>query len=290
MIKILFSLLLLTSTALGFEANSPSKAFTPTGEHDTKLTLNKNNTLTLNAPFVFEVTNKLAHEALKLDAKLPAGEPIYLVVNSPGGYINAGLELMNTLNSIDRPIHTITQRSASMGFQLVQNLGDRIILDYGTLMAHKASGGFQGEFPGQLDSRARYWYERIKRLDIAVVERVKKYTLKQYRELYDDEYWCEGQTCVDDGFADRVANVSCAKDMRGEVTKEEASLNFMGHTFSLMVTRSECPLVVGPLKEEIYIDGKPASEFEKELNVEEAESKLMQVYYNKNEIEGYVFE
>lgn len=223
------------------------------------ITLSKDNTITLNDAFYGDTVAKLTKKAKEMDARTESSDPIYLVLNSPGGSIDAGLELIENLNSLRRPVKTITIFSASMGFQTVQGVkGERLVMSDGTLMSHKARGGFYGEFPGQLDSRYAYYLKRITRMDQKAVERTKgKLTLQSYRNLIENEYWCDGQECVDQGFADRVASAQCDKSLEG--TRKEVWYRdiFMGMVIEVIATMDVCPLNTNALSYNYYIDGQP---------------------------------
>lgn len=220
------------------------------------ITLTSDNTITINGPVSSEITTKVLEAAKELDARVPVNEPIYLVLNTPGGYVDDGVEAIELLRGLKRPVHTITIFSASMGFHMVQGLSKRYILRDGTLMSHKASGSFSGEFPGQLDSRYLYYLKRIGKLDERVVARTdKKYTLKQYRTLIENEYWCDGEDCVKAKFADAVVRAECDQSLKGRRV-EAQKIILMGHAAVLQFEFSKCPLITGLLDVNVFVDGK----------------------------------
>lgn len=184
---------------------------------------------------------------VELDAQLKSGYPIYLVLYTPGGSIQEGLEFYEFVKGMNRPVHTVTIFAASMGFQTVQALGDRLILKYGVLMSHKARGAFGGEFGGgfsQLDARYSLWLRRIDMLDKVTVSRTDgKQTLKSYRAAYDNELWLNGPEAVEQGYADEVVTVSCDAVLHSTVVEQVFNLGF----FRIKAAFSGCPLFTSPV-------------------------------------------
>lgn len=225
---------MLTAMLIGFTA------------HSEEITLSSDNTLVLSEAFTSQSTTKLMEKASKMDANLKSGYPVYLFMYTPGGSIQAGLELIEFFQGLNRPVHTITLFSASMGFQTVQHLGERYIMKYGVLMSHKARGSFSGEFGGgisQLDSRYQLWLRRIELMDKQTVKRTEgKQTMKSYIEAYTPELWLNGEEAVRKGYADKVATVKCDLSMKGSHEKA-FNLGFV----TIIVEFSDCPLKTGPL-------------------------------------------
>src|SRR5690606_3008535 len=176
-----------------------------------ELVLSSDNTLVLDDAFSGDVTVKLMEKATQMDSTLKSGYPMYLFLYTPGGSIQAGLELFEFLQGLNRPVHTVTLFAASMGFQTVQHLGERYIVKYGVLMSHKARGSFDGEFGGgisQLDSRYGLWLRRIQLMDAQTVERTGgKQTVKSYTDAYTPELWLNGEEAVEKGYADKVVTI-----------------------------------------------------------------------------------
>lgn len=211
-----------------------------------ELVLTKNNTVILDDAVTDQSVAKVIAEARALDLTTKSGEPLILFLNTPGGSIQSGIELIEALKTLNRPVHTVTLLAASMGWQIAQNLGERYIMEYGTFMSHKAAGGFQGEFgdgSSQLDSRYGFWLKRILDLDNVTVERTKgKQTLKSYRAAYENELWLGGKDAVKLGYADEVVNVRCDASLQGA-----KSVSF-GTMFGTLVAEfSLCPLITAPV-------------------------------------------
>lgn len=223
------------------------------------ITLDAENTVSLRDAFdsgsVANVINKLQ----ELHADLPEHREINLYLNSPGGSIIAGNELIKFINSLGREVNVICDFCASMGFQTFQGInGKRYITKFGVLMSHKAYGGFRGEFPGQVQNRLDFWLKRVAKMDDIVVARTNgKQTLKSYQALYENEYWCNDTDCVEAGFADAVADVKCSKSLSG--TTSQIVRSYFG-TYEIFV--SKCPLITGIIKyRKVDRDGDPLGPF-----------------------------
>jgi len=207
------------------------------------LKLTTDNTISLNGPVSSASVQEVQVAVTKLDQELKSGYPIYLVLNTPGGSIQAGLELIEFLTSLNRPVHTVTIFAASMGWQIAQHLGKRYILSYGVLMSHKASGGFRGEFPGQIDSRYGFWLDRINQMDSVTVKRTKgKQTLKSYRAQYENELWLTGPKAVKMGYAYKTVKMRCTKSLSSQAKVVNVRTIFG----NVALTFSGCPSISGP--------------------------------------------
>ena len=264
MIKFLvFMLMFVAPTLLGQEAkkvpSTTAAAVSTPANPNADVVLTVDNTLDMRLAFDEESTSRIAKKAKELDARIPANDSLFLVLDSPGGSIDYGIELINNLNALNRPVKTITIFSASMGFQTVQGLqGERLLTKKGTLMAHKAKGTFRGEFPGQFDNRYQYYLKRVLSLDAEVVKRTNgRHTAASYAALIENEYWCEGQDCINDGFADKIVTATCDKSLAGTINIVYDRFMYRGRTIEIVDTKSVCPLITGVLGFNIYVDGVP---------------------------------
>lgn len=210
----------------------------------TTITLTEDNTIILDSPVSKESVGEVMEAAKELDSKLKSGYPIYLFLYTPGGSIQAGVELIEFLSALNRPVHTVTLFAASMGFQIIQHMEKRYVARYGVLMSHKARGQFSGEFGGkisQIDTRYGLWLRRIKLMDEQTVKRTNgKQTIKSYTSAYNPELWLNGEEAVKEGYADEVVKIKCDDSLSGvRETVEDAGF------FSVKVLKSACPMQTG---------------------------------------------
>lgn len=211
-------------------------------QNDTIL-LTAKNTVTLNAEVDGESVGNVISD---LKALPRSTEPAYLFLNTPGGEIQSGLEMIEAIKGTGRPVKTITLFAASMGFQIVQNLDERLIVKNGILMSHHARGQVGGEFGGagesQLQKRYQFWKSRIDSLDQTTVNRTNgKQTLQSYQAAYENELWMDGPQAVEGGYADRVVTVQCDDSLSGATT-HTANTVFGVVTYDL----DKCPLNTNP--------------------------------------------
>lgn len=210
------------------------------------ITLTSDNTLFLRQKFNSVSITELILKTRELDSKLQSDYPIYLVLYTPGGSVQAGLEYYDFAKTLNRPIHTVTMFAASMGFQTVQQLGNRYILTNGVLMAHQAAtGGLGGEF-SRIQSRFDLWVRRVEEMDRHTASRTGgKYTYEQFTYAYQNELWLTGTEAVREGFADEVVVAKCDNSLSG-------SYSVVVNTIfgALKVGLSKCPLNTGILSVE----------------------------------------
>jgi ATP-dependent Clp protease protease subunit len=208
-----------------------------------KITLTKKNSVVFNDVVTSLSVSKAQYQLLTLDATLPKGEPIYLVLDTPGGSVFAGNMFTDFVKGLNRPVHTVTLFSASMGFHFVQSLGTRYITRSGKLMSHRVSiGGLRGQIPGEAISRLNMIIEESNEMDEVVALRLGM-DLNEYRNLIYDEFWGGPSKSKKYNMIDEVADVTCGSDLTG--TRKETVFTFFG---PLDLVWSECPLITVPIE------------------------------------------
>jgi ATP-dependent Clp protease protease subunit len=217
-----------------------------------EILLTSKNTITLRGPVTRESVGEVMHELNALAKEGEPSDPIYLILNTPGGSVMAGLDLIEFMNKLRRPVFSVAKYAASMGFHILQNSPRRYVTKYATIMSHRASGGFQGDIPQQVGSRLKHIIDLIEKMDEQVISRTNgKYTKNEYAELIRDEYYAVGNNAVEDKFADEVVSLKCDSSLDGLVEKTVQSFIF---TFKVKLSR--CPLLTEPVIEQNQDTGK----------------------------------
>lgn len=278
---ILLSIILISS--IGYAKQVPMErelglrtAVNKENSNSDRIVLTKKNSLSIRVPITPDTTSIIKQNLIKIGNSLPKSEKVYLFLSTPGGSIIDGLEIINMAKSLSQEVITITSFAASMGYIMVQSLGERLILPNGILMSHRAYGGFEGQIPGEIDSQLKFWHEFLRDIDETVALR-SNLTLERYRELTRNEYWTSGKKAIKDRMADKIVSVTCDKSLSGEV--KEKMMTFFG---PIDVIWSECPLISTPLRIDFtgIENNKSISEIEKRLTKE----IISDVLYRKQDV------
>lgn len=203
--------------------------------------LTSQNTVIMNKVFrnssVAQVQQKLSELASKTN------QDLYLVLDSPGGSISAGQNLISFARSLPNRVHTITLFGASMAYLVAQHLNKRYVISSSRMMSHRARiSGLSGQVPGEAVSRLKHVNRIIKELFATTAKRVGS-NYKDYMRSVYDELWLTAAQAVQTKHADAMINAKCDKSLSGTYTTFVSS--FFG---SIKVTFSKCPLIRGPIK------------------------------------------
>ena len=210
------------------------------------IVLTKDNHLVIRGPIGAQLISKKQQELLDLIAKndgLIKKNPIYIILDTPGGSVAAGNAFIDTANLYKGYIHTVTLFAASMGYHIAQSLGTRYILPSGVLMSHRATlNGVGGQLPGELNTMINFISDMLLDMDKAAAKRVGM-SVDSYRKLIYDEYWVTGKNAVTNNHADKLALVKCDSSLSG--TENQSIDTIFGPVEAVF---SKCPIIRGPLE------------------------------------------
>lgn len=107
----------------------------------------RDNIVFVGMPIDDKMANIVIAELLFLEAQDPKRD-VYLYINSPGGYVAAGLAIYDTIQYIRPDVHTICMgQAASMAALLLAAgaKGKRSALPHARIMIHQPAGGSEGQ-------------------------------------------------------------------------------------------------------------------------------------------------
>ena len=223
--KILLILTMMLMTSVSYANNYPS------------VTLTENNTVVYRGPVNSYSADLYGGQLLEASNKLPKDATIYLVLDSPGGSIWAGIQFISLMKSIPQNIECIAIFAASMAHGILQACpGNRYIAPAGVSMIHRAKGGFQGQFnDGEVESRLEFWKSIVNAMEATNAERMGL-TLETYQKLSKDEFWCSARNCVKYSFVDSTMGMKCAPGLSAKT-----------FTYQNRFYLSKCPLIRQPV-------------------------------------------
>lgn len=160
--------------------------------------------------FADQVDNGSARDAIRklwyLELSNP-GKPITLVINSPGGSIDAGFAIWDQVKMLTSPIYTlVTGLAASMGsiLSLCASKGKRFATPHARIMIHQPS--LSGPVAGQATD-LKILAAEINNQKKLIVDLYKEYTGKSREEVekaLDRDTWMGAEEALQFGLLDKI--------------------------------------------------------------------------------------
>lgn len=175
----------------------------------------------------------------KVIRRKAADYPIYLVVNSGGGSVYAGIRFIEFAKTIQN-LETVTIFAASMASAIVESIpGKRHGTENAVSMFHRARGSFSGQFEdGEVESRLALWKKIVRKMEQTNADRIG-ITLKDYKANVVNEWWIYGEDNVKDKILDTISVVKCS----GKVLLDKKTVKVQTFFGSSEKTISGCPLL-----------------------------------------------
>jgi ATP-dependent Clp protease protease subunit len=158
----------------------------------------------LVGPVEDHMANLVVAQLLFLESENP-DKDIHLYINSPGGAVNAGLAIYDTMQFIKPDVSTVCiGQAASMGALILTGGagGKRFALPHSRMMVHQPMGGFQGQAT-DFDIHAREILRIRERLNQIMVRHTGR-TMDQIKEDTDRDYFMDGEEAKGFGLIDTV--------------------------------------------------------------------------------------
>jgi ATP-dependent Clp protease protease subunit len=157
----------------------------------------------LGVPINDHVANVIQAQLLYLDTTSDAD--IMMYINSPGGYVHAGLGIYDTMQYIKSDIATIcTGMAASMGAVLMVagQKGKRSSLPHSKIMIHQPLGGAQGQATDILIAA-----KEIEKTKEELYQILSEHTGQKIEKIYKDgerDFWMTAKESLEYGCIDEI--------------------------------------------------------------------------------------
>lgn len=164
----------------------------------------KNRIVFLGSEVNDQVANVIVAQLLYLSQDDPDRE-IQLYINSPGGSVDAGLAIYDTMQLITPPVTTsCIGMAASMGAWLLAGgaKGKRTALPNSRILIHQGSSGFRGT-AADIEVHAR----ETMRLEARMVEMLSHDTgqsVERIKKDIDHDYWMSAKEALEYGMIDAI--------------------------------------------------------------------------------------
>lgn len=157
----------------------------------------------LGTPINDQIANLIVAQLLFLDHEDPQ-RPVQMYINSPGGVINAGLAIYDTIHMIQAPVDTIAVGlAASFGTILLAGAtGRRYALPNATIHLHQPLGGAEGQ-ASDIEIAAKYILRQRDLLN-NILRKHTKMTDEEIKQYTDRDFYMTAERAMELGVIDEV--------------------------------------------------------------------------------------
>ena len=148
--------------------------------------------------------NLIVAQLLFLESENP-DKDVHLYINSPGGAVNAGLAIYDTMQFIKPDVSTVCLgQAASMGALILAGgtAGKRFCLPHARMMIHQPLGGFQGQ-ASDFDIHAREILRVRERLNRILVKHTRQ-PAERIQQDTDRDNFMDGDEAQKFGLVDAI--------------------------------------------------------------------------------------
>lgn len=150
-----------------------------------------------------ETGKKVLMQYHELGIHKPSDMKIELHINSPGGAISAGWDLIDFMNNFYIPIHTVaTGTVASMGVMILLAGAKRYITKNTHVLVHQFRAGVQGKRQDLIDYMKHF--DDIQKQIVEYLVAHSKLNDSQITEMLQYESWMNAEVALSNGFVDAM--------------------------------------------------------------------------------------
>ena len=164
----------------------------------------KDGVIFLGSPIDDLVANLVIAQMLFLESEDPDRD-IHLYINSPGGYISAGLAIYDTMQYIKPDVSTICIGQASSMAAILLAAGEkgkRFALPHSRILLHQPMGGFSGQ-AADIDIHAKEILKTKERLN-RILSKHTGQSIEKVQEDIDRDFYMTAGESKEYGILDQV--------------------------------------------------------------------------------------
>jgi ATP-dependent Clp protease protease subunit len=169
--------------------------------------IKKGTALFLTEEVTAESSNKVIDGIRDANHKKP-GQPIYLLLDSPGGSVLDGARVISAIQASKAPVYTVClQICASMAAMILEYGHERYAVDRSIVMFHPASVGtmYQGELD-KLVSRFSFLKRFVDKMDYYTASRSGQ-SYESFKAKSSRELWIDAEDALRDHYIDKIVRV-----------------------------------------------------------------------------------
>src|SRR5574343_400147 len=158
----------------------------------------------LGTPIDDEVANIITAQLLYLES-ISKKDPIQIYINSPGGYVHAGLGIYDTMQYIEPNVSTICMGlAASMASVILcaGTKGKRYALPHSKIMIHQPMGGADGQASDILIAANEIMKTKTELINVISIH--SNQSIEKISEDVDRDFWMTSKEAKEYGMIDSV--------------------------------------------------------------------------------------
>ena len=154
-----------------------------------------------------QINDELASDICAQINYLASGskEDIYLIIQSPGGSVSAGLAIYDTVNTCGCDVRTVVMgEAASMGALLASSgtKGKRYVGESAEMMIHQPLGGANGQ-AADIERTAAHIVKTRDKLHKILSKNTGK-AFEQINKDCDRDHWLDADAAIEYGLVDKI--------------------------------------------------------------------------------------
>lgn len=191
-------------------ASTPTVSLAPDTKTETIFETKKVTQVKFTEDRVVSILDEIGEESAEVARRITElsskKEPIYILINSPGGSVMDGALIISAMQASLVPVYTIClQLCASMAGIIHQYGTERYMVDRSFLMFHNASGGVRGTLP-QMISRLSAINRYVLKMDAFIAKRAGL-NLEDFIRKFDNELWMDAEDSTSLKFNDKIVSL-----------------------------------------------------------------------------------